>query len=86
MDCLKSKTVLSVGFRGGLNIGLGKVGDVVISGKLSTFGHKQINNYQEQWRGNTVNVSKNIKDLMVHEINVQVYRDWSRARKLSPKE
>ena len=49
VDCLKPKVVLSVGFRGGLNIGLGKVGDGGISGKLSAVGDKQINNDQEQW-------------------------------------
>ena len=49
MDYLKPKVVLSVGFRGGFNIGLGKVGNVVISGKLSTVGDKQINNDREQW-------------------------------------
>ena len=48
MDCLKTKVVLSVGFRDKLNIGLGNVGYVVISGKLSTVGDKQINNNQEQ--------------------------------------
>ena len=49
MDCVKPKVVVSVGFRGGLNIGLGKVDIVVISGKLSAVGDKQINNDREQW-------------------------------------
>ena len=75
MDFLKPKTVLSIGFRGGLKIGLGKVGDGGISGKLSTVGDKQVNNDREQWCGNTVKVSKNIKDLLVNEIHVQVHRD-----------
>ena len=75
VDCLKPKVVLLVGFRDGLNIGLGKVGYVVISGKLWTVGDKQINNDREQWCGNTVNISKNIEDLIVHEIRVQIHRD-----------
>ena len=74
-DCLKPKVVLSGGFRGELNVGLGKFGYVVVSGKLSTVGDKQMNNDQEQWCGDTVNVSKNIKDLIVHEIHVQVHCD-----------
>ena len=57
VDYLKPKVLLSVCFRGGLNI------------------DKQINNDREQWRDNMVNVSKNIEDLIVHEIPVQVHRD-----------
>ena len=75
MDYLKPKAVLLVGFRGGLNIGLGKVGVVVIPRKLSTVGDKQIDNDPEQWCGNTVNVSKNIEDRILNEIQVHDHRD-----------
>ena len=64
VDCLQPKTVFSVGFCGGLRRKKAKLGYVVISGKLWTYADKQIINDREQWCGNTVNVSKNIGDLI----------------------
>ena len=74
VNCLKPKVLRSGWLYGVLQCSLrsvgsystwgqGKVGDVVISGKLSAVGDKQIIDDREQWWGNTVNASKNIKDL-----------------------
>ena len=88
VDCLQPKAVFSVSFCGGLGRRKVKLGDVVISGKLSTYADKQIINDREQWCGNTVNVSKNIGDLIKYAadgwkaplkdpevLEIQVHRD-----------
>ena len=64
VNCLQPKAVFSVGFCGGIKRGKAKLGDVVISGKLSTYGDQKIINDREQWCGNTVNVSRYIGDLI----------------------
>ena len=64
IECLQPKVVFSVGFCGGLKKEETKLGDVVISSKLSTYGETKITYDREQWCGNTLNVSKNIGDLI----------------------
>ena len=61
---LKPKAVFSVGFCGGLRKEKAKLGDVVISSKLSTYDEKKIIGDEQQWCGNTINVSRHIGDLM----------------------
>ena len=64
IEILKPKAVFSVGYCGGLSKEKTKLGDVVISSKLSTYAEKKIISDRQQWCGNTINVSKNIGDLM----------------------
>ena len=47
-NCLQPKAVFSVGFCGGIKKGKVNLGDVVISGKLSTYADKKIINDREQ--------------------------------------
>lgn len=61
---LKPKAVFSVGCCGGLNIETAKLGDVVISAKLSTFGDKKVIHDQQQWDGRTLDVSRNFGSLI----------------------
>ena len=62
IEILKPKVVFGVGCCGGLKKEKTKVGDVVISAKLTTYADKKTINDRPQWRGNTLNVSKNIGD------------------------
>ena len=55
---LKPKAVFSVGCCGGLNRAKAKLGDVVISAKLSTFGDRKVINDQRQSDGRTLDVSR----------------------------
>ena len=62
IEILKPKIVFSVGCCGGMKKKTTKVGDVVISAKLTTYADKKTINDRPQWRGNTLNVSKNVGD------------------------
>ena len=64
IEILKPKAVFSVGYCGGLRKEKTKLGDVVISSKLSTYGENKIIDDRQQWCGNTINVSRNIGDLI----------------------
>ena len=61
---LKPKAVFSVGCCGGLNRAKAKLGDVVISAKLSTFGGKKVIHDQRQWDGRTLDVSRKFGSLI----------------------
>ena len=61
---LKPKAVFSVGCCAGLNRAKAELGDVVISGKLSTFGDRKIIHGQQQWDGRTLDVSRNFGSLI----------------------
>ena len=63
---LKPKAVFCVGFAGALNYEKVKLGDVVVSSKLTTYAHKKTTNDQIQPRGFTAPVSRNISDLIIH--------------------
>ena len=62
---LKPKALFSVGFCAGLNRTKAKLGDVVISAKLSTFGGKKIINDQRQWDGRKLDVSRKFRSLIL---------------------
>ena len=62
---LKPKAIFSVGCCAGLRREQAKLGDVVISGKLSTCGDKIIVNDKPQWDGRRLDVSANIGRLMM---------------------
>ena len=62
---LKPKALFSVGCCGGLNRTKAKLGDVVISAKLSTFGGKKIINDQRQWDGRKLDVSRKFGSLIL---------------------
>ena len=64
IQCLRPKAVFSVGFCSGLRKDKIELGDVVISAKLSTYSDKKIIDDQEQWCGHTLQVSRNIGDLI----------------------
>ena len=57
---LKPKALFSVGCCGGLNRTKAKLGDVVISAKLSTFGGKKVINDQRRWGGRKLDVSRKL--------------------------
>ena len=61
---LKPKAVFSVGCCAGLNRTEAKLGDVVISAKLSTFGDKMVVHDQRQWDGRTLDVSRKFGSLI----------------------
>ena len=61
---LKPKAVFSVGCCAGLNKTKAKLGDVVISAKLSTFGDKMVVHDQRQWDGRTLDVSRKFGSLI----------------------
>ena len=61
---LKPKAVFSVGCCAGLRREQVQLGDVVISGKLSTCGDKQIVNDKLQWDGRRLDVSAKIRHLI----------------------
>ena len=61
---LKPKAVFSVGCCAGLQKEQAQLGDVVISGKLSTCGDKQIVNDKLQWDGRRLDVSAKIRHLI----------------------
>ena len=62
---LKPKAIFSVGCCAGLRRKQSKLGDVVISGKLSTCGEKIIVNDKPQWDGRRLDVSAKIGRLMM---------------------
>ena len=64
IEILKPKVVFGVGCCGGLKKEKTKVGDVVISANLTTYAEKKSINDRPQWRGNILNVSKNIGGLI----------------------
>ena len=61
---LKPKAVFSVGCCAGLNRTEAKLGDVVISAKLSTFGDKKVIHDQRLWDGRTLDVSRKFGSLI----------------------
>ena len=61
---LKPKAVFSVGCCAGLNRAKAKLGDVVISAKLSTFGGKKVIHDQRQWDGRILDVSRQFGSLI----------------------
>ena len=61
---LKPKAVICVGFCGGLNPAKAKLGDVVISAKISTYAHKEVTSDGEEHRGVRANVSRHMGDLI----------------------
>ena len=61
---LKPKAVFSVGCCAGLNRTEAKLGDVVISAKLSTFGGKKVIHDQRQWDGRILDVSRQFGSLI----------------------
>ena len=61
---LKPKAIFSVGYCGGLKKEKAKLGDVVISSKLSTYDEKKFIGDEQQWCGSTINVSRHIGDLI----------------------
>ena len=64
---LKPKAVICVGFCGGLNQEKAKLGDVVISAKLSTYSSKKVmENGREINRGIKANVSTNMGKLILN--------------------
>lgn len=86
---LQPKALFCVGFCGGLSYEKVKLGDVVISAKLTTYAHKKVMNDREQPRGIITPVSSDFADLIKHaadgwkaplsnpEVNrkVEVHRD-----------
>ena len=60
VDELKPKAVFSVGCCAGLRREQTQLGDVVISGKLLTYGDKQIVGDKPQWGGRKLDVSRNM--------------------------
>ena len=64
--CLKPKAVFCVGYCGGLNPEKAKLGDVVISAKLSTYSRKKVTKDRVQPQGIKADVSKKIGDLIRH--------------------
>lgn len=65
VSVLQPKAVICVGFCGGLNSQKTKLGDVVISLKLSTYAHKKVSGSKRpERRGVTANVSKNMGNLI----------------------
>ena len=61
---LKPKAVFSVGCCAGLNRTKAKLGDVVISAKLSTFGDKKVIHDRRQWDGRILDVSRKFGSLI----------------------
>ena len=61
---LKPKAVFSVGCCAGLNRTKAKLGDVVISAKLSSYGGKKVIHDQRQWDGRILDVSRNFGSLI----------------------
>ena len=86
---LQPKALFCVGFCGGLSYEKVKLGDVVISAKLTTYAHKKVMNDREHHRGIVTPVSRDFADLIKHaadgwkaplakpEVNrkVEVHRD-----------
>ena len=56
--------MFSVGCCGGLNRAKVRLGDVVISAKLSTFGGKKVIHDQRQWDGRILDVSRKVGSLI----------------------
>ncbi|XP_068727689.1 death domain-containing ATP nucleosidase-like [Montipora capricornis] len=89
ISILQPKALFYVGFCGGLSYGKVKLGDVVISAKLTTYAHKKVMNDGEQHRGIITPVSRDFANLIKHaadgwkaplanpEVNrkVEVHRD-----------
>ncbi|XP_029191279.2 uncharacterized protein LOC114957877 isoform X3 [Acropora millepora] len=63
---LQPKALFCVGFCGGLSYEKVKLGDVVISAKLTTYAHKKVMNDREQHRGIITPVSRDFADLIRH--------------------
>ena len=61
---LKPKAVFSVGCCGGLNRAEAKLGDVVISANLSTFGGRRVIHGKRVWDGRSLDVSRNFGALI----------------------
>ena len=66
IQILQPKALFCVGFCGGLSYERVKLGDVVISAKLTTYAHKKVMNDREQHRGIITPVSRDFADLIKH--------------------
>ena len=66
---LQPKALFCVGFCGGLSYEKVKLGDVVISAKLTTYAHKKVMNDREQHRGIITPVSRDFADLIKHAVD-----------------
>lgn len=66
---LQPKALFCVGFCGGLSYEKVKLGDVVISAKLTTYAHKKVMNDREYHRGVITPVSRDFADLIKHAAN-----------------
>lgn len=63
---LQPKALFCVGFCGGLSYEKVKLGDVVISAKLTTYAHKKVMNDREQHRGIITPIGRDFADLIRH--------------------
>ena len=63
---LQPKAVISVGYCSGLNPEKTKLGDVVVSAKLTTYASKIVSNNQEQSTGTRSVVSRHFLDIIKH--------------------
>lgn len=63
---LQPKALFCVGFCGGLSYEKVKLGDVVISAKLTTYAHKKVMNDRDHHRGIITPVSPDFADLIKH--------------------
>ena len=63
---LRPKAVISVGACSGLNPDKTKLGDVVVSAKLTTYASKVVTNDQEQWAGRGSLVSRRFLNIITN--------------------
>ena len=63
---LKPKGVFCVGFCGGMNATKAKLGDVVVSAKLSSYALHKVTEAGIEPRGTIVPLNKNLNDIMKH--------------------
>ena len=63
---LRPKAVISVGACSGLNPDKTKLGDVVVSAKLTTYASKVVTNDQEQWAGRGSPVSRRFLNIITN--------------------
>ena len=63
---LKPKGVFSVGFCGGMNATKAKLGDVVVSAKLSSYASRKVTDGGIEQRGTIVPLNKKLNDIMRH--------------------
>ena len=66
VNVLRTKAVISVGACSSLNPKKAKLGDVVVSAKLTTYASKVVTQNQEQWAGMRRYVSKRFLNVIKH--------------------